>query len=79
MARRKASCTFSVHVGARAPVSWLFLLCGMAMLPVTSLVFLKHLETPAKILAKKVVFRGAQLQPHDMFDIAATAKTREPA
>ena len=51
----------------------------MAMLPVTSLVFLKHLETPAKILAKKVVFRGAQLQPHDMFDIAATAKTREPA
>lgn len=33
-----------------------------------------RLETPSEILAKKVVFRGAQLQPRDMFDIAATAR-----
>ena len=33
-----------------------------------------RLETPAEILAKKVVFRGSQLQPRDMFDIAAVAK-----
>ena len=32
------------------------------------------LETPAEILAKKVVFRGSQLQPRDMFDIAAVAQ-----
>lgn len=31
------------------------------------------LETPAEILAKKVVFRGSHLQPRDMFDIAAVA------
>ncbi len=33
-----------------------------------------RLETPAEILAKKVVFRGSQLQPRDMFDIAAVAQ-----
>ncbi|WP_028720296.1 nucleotidyl transferase AbiEii/AbiGii toxin family protein [Paracoccus yeei] len=32
------------------------------------------LETPAEILAKKVVFRGTHLQPRDMFDIAAVAQ-----
>lgn len=32
------------------------------------------LETPAEILAKKVMFRGTHLQPRDMFDIAATAQ-----
>jgi hypothetical protein len=32
------------------------------------------LETPAEILAKKVVFRGSHLQPRDMFDIAAVAQ-----
>jgi len=32
------------------------------------------LETPAEILAKKIVFRGSQMQPRDMFDIAATAE-----
>ena len=31
-------------------------------------------ETPAEILAKKVVFRGTHLQPRDMFDIAAVAQ-----
>lgn len=29
------------------------------------------LETPAEIIAKKIVFRGARLQPRDIFDIAA--------
>lgn len=33
-----------------------------------------RLETPAEILAKKVVFRGSHLQPRDMFDIAAVAQ-----
>ena len=33
-----------------------------------------RLETPAEILAKKVVFRGSQLQPRDMFDIAAVTQ-----
>lgn len=32
-----------------------------------------NIETPAEILAKKVVFRGSHLQPRDMFDIAAVA------
>ncbi len=32
------------------------------------------LETPAEILAKKIVFRGSQMQPRDMFDIASTAE-----
>lgn len=32
------------------------------------------LETPAEILAKKIVFRGSHLQPRDMFDIAAVAQ-----
>jgi hypothetical protein len=32
------------------------------------------LETPAEILAKKVVFRGSRLQPRDMFDIAAVVQ-----
>lgn len=31
------------------------------------------LETPAEIVAKKVVFRGKRLQPRDLFDIAAVA------
>jgi hypothetical protein len=30
-------------------------------------------ETPEEILGKKIVFRGATLQPRDMFDIAAAA------
>lgn len=30
-------------------------------------------ETPAEIIGKKIVFRGASLQPRDMFDIAATS------
>ncbi|TWD55260.1 nucleotidyltransferase AbiEii toxin of type IV toxin-antitoxin system [Agrobacterium vitis] len=29
------------------------------------------LETPAEIIAKKIVFRGKRLQPRDIFDIAA--------
>ncbi len=33
------------------------------------------LETPAEILAKKVVFRGSHLQPRDMFDIAAVVES----
>ena len=32
------------------------------------------LETPADILAKKVVYRGSRLQARDMFDIAATVQ-----
>lgn len=32
------------------------------------------LETPAEILAKKIVFRGSHMQPRDMFDIAATSE-----
>lgn len=35
-----------------------------------------NLETPAEILAKKVVFRGSHLQPRDMFDIAAVAQAK---
>jgi hypothetical protein len=30
------------------------------------------LETPAEVIAKKIVYRGDHLQPRDMFDIAAT-------
>ncbi len=30
-------------------------------------------ETPAEIIAKKIVYRGYRLQPRDMFDIAAVA------
>ena len=30
-----------------------------------------ELETPAEIIAKKIYYRGARLQPRDMFDIAA--------
>lgn len=32
------------------------------------------LETPGEIIAKKVHYRGASLQPRDMFDIACIAK-----
>jgi hypothetical protein len=32
------------------------------------------LETPAEIIAKKVYYRGARLQPRDMFDLAAVAE-----
>ena len=32
------------------------------------------LETPADIAAKKVYFRGWNLQPRDMFDLAAIAE-----
>ncbi|SFB48006.1 hypothetical protein SAMN03159496_04100 [Rhizobium sp. NFR07] len=31
------------------------------------------LETPAEIIAKKIFYRGASLQPRDMFDIACFA------
>ncbi|MGB0506352.1 MAG: nucleotidyl transferase AbiEii/AbiGii toxin family protein [Pikeienuella sp.] len=34
---------------------------------------LTDLETPAEIVAKKVFYRGARLQPRDIFDIAAVA------
>ena len=47
------------------------------MMPSTNADILGHrimLETPAEILAKKIVFRGSQMQPRDMFDIAATAE-----
>jgi hypothetical protein len=33
------------------------------------------LETPAEILAKKVVYRGSRLQARDMFDIAAAVQS----
>lgn len=33
------------------------------------------LETPAEIIAKKVYYRGASLQPRDMFDLAAVAES----
>jgi hypothetical protein len=45
--------------------------------PCTKAEILGHrimLETPAEILSKKIVFRGSQMQPRDMFDIAATAE-----
>jgi hypothetical protein len=32
------------------------------------------LETPAEIIAKKIYYRGASIQPRDMFDIACVAK-----
>lgn len=32
------------------------------------------LETPAEILAKKILYRGSRLQARDMFDIAATVQ-----
>lgn len=32
------------------------------------------LETPQEIIAKKVVYRGANIQPRDIFDIAATLR-----
>ena len=34
------------------------------------------LERPAEIIAKKIVHRGAHMQPRDMFDIAATMRVR---
>ncbi len=34
------------------------------------------LETPAEIIAKKIYYRGASLQPRDMFDIACVIKMR---
>jgi len=33
------------------------------------------LETPSEIIAKKVYYRGAAMQPRDMFDIACVMKT----
>ncbi|WP_269285342.1 nucleotidyl transferase AbiEii/AbiGii toxin family protein [Sinorhizobium psoraleae] len=33
------------------------------------------LETPGEIIAKKVYYRGAAMQPRDMFDIACVVKT----
>ena len=36
------------------------------------------LETPAEIVAKKIYYRGARLQPRDMFDIAAVAEAYGP-
>jgi len=38
--------------------------------------FAVDLETPGEIIAKKVHYRGASLQPRDMFDIACIAKVR---
>lgn len=32
-----------------------------------------NLKTPAEIIGKKIMFRGARLQPRDMFDIAAAS------
>ena len=32
------------------------------------------LETPAEIIAKKIVYRGSRIQPRDIFDIAAVAR-----
>ena len=32
------------------------------------------LETPAEIIAKKIVYRGSRIQPRDVFDIAATLR-----
>jgi hypothetical protein len=32
------------------------------------------LETPAEIIAKKIYYRGAAMQPRDMFDIASVAR-----
>ena len=56
-----------------------FICCDpVTMMPSTDADILGHrimLETPAEILAKKIVFRGSQMQPRDMFDIAATAET----
>ena len=37
------------------------------------------LETPEEIAAKKIVYRGAALQPRDMFDIAAILQAHGPA
>lgn len=34
------------------------------------------LETPAEIIAKKIVYRGARIQPRDIFDIAAVAQAK---
>ncbi|MBP1888104.1 hypothetical protein [Sinorhizobium mexicanum] len=33
------------------------------------------LETPAEIIAKKIYYRGAAMQPRDMFEIACVVKT----
>lgn len=33
------------------------------------------LETPGEIIAKKVYYRGAGIQPRDMFDVACVMKT----
>lgn len=37
-----------------------------------------NLETPAEIVAKKLFYRGARLQPRDMFDIAAVSEAFGP-
>lgn len=34
------------------------------------------LEIPAEIVAKKITYRGSMMQPRDMFDLAATARSR---
>ncbi len=38
-----------------------------------------RLETPAEIIGKKILYRGASLQPRDMFDIAAVTKAKGDA
>ncbi len=56
-----------------------FICCDTITAAPVSIVTLRgrqvRLETPAEILAKKVVFRGTRMQPRDMFDIAATARS----
>lgn len=54
--------------------------CCSSLLPIPSMSVnvrgrLVDLETPAEIIAKKVFHRGARLQPRDMFDLAAVART----
>lgn len=38
-----------------------------------------RLETPAEIVGKKIYYRGASLQPRDMFDVAAVARAKGDA
>jgi hypothetical protein len=38
-----------------------------------------NLETPAEIIAKKIFYRGASMQPRDMFDIACVRKSEGDA
>ncbi|WP_412506670.1 nucleotidyl transferase AbiEii/AbiGii toxin family protein [Roseovarius sp. SYSU LYC5161] len=57
-----------------------FICCGLALDGHTARQQIRgvwvDLEIPAEIVTKKVIYRGARLQPRDLFDIAAVARSK---